>query len=321
MLASASRKRAGFTLVELVVVVAILGVLIALMLPAVQKVRQAADRAYCANNLKQIGLATHLIHDANNVLPPLCAPNSWSPITRPGPYKGAVGFTVFDWLLPYLEQDALYNASNRNVNSPAGPPPNTEVYAQPVKTYLCPAEPNPAGPNGTGMGSSRNVGQLNWAIGNYSANYQVFGEHDAPTLALRVQGAARIPQSFPNGTSNVILYAERYGTCGTSGNPDAGNTFGSLWSSSDNVWRPVFCINTFQQEPFGSGDHPCLLFQVQPNWITSCDSRRAQSPHPRGINVSVADGSVRFVSEGISARTWALVCHPSYGPPPLGDDW
>jgi prepilin-type N-terminal cleavage/methylation domain-containing protein/prepilin-type processing-associated H-X9-DG protein len=319
--------RRAFTLVELLVVIAIIGVLISLLLPAVQKVRDAANRVKCTNNLHQISLATHNIHDTYGVLPPLCVnaitppPPLWSssPILLPGPYQGAIGFTVFDWLLPYIEQDVLYNACHLDVTKKVNfsTPHDPWLYAQPIKLYLCPAEPQPVGPVAEGLGQSDNWNQKNWAIGNYAANYLVFGN----PAAASTEGAPVIPTSFPDGTSNVILYSERYGTCGTSGDPNSNTTYGNLWSCSNMLWRPVFCINRLDQLPQEPGGYfPCLKFQVQPDWIHDCDSSRAESPHAGGINVVLADGSVRFVNGAISDQTWARACDPQDGQP-LGPDW
>src|SRR5687768_4089115 len=202
-------SRRGFTLIELLVVIAIIAVLIGLLLPAVQKVRDTAARMTCQNNLKQIGLATHSLDATYRVLPPLCVnrrnnPGSnWSSsrIVIEGPYQGAIGYTVFNWLLPHLEQDNLYNRANRDVNTevamhrPAG---FRRLYQQPIKVYRCPSEPQPEGPHGDGMGSTTHGSQHLWAISNYSANYLIFGNPVAQTT----EGAARIPKTFRDGTSN-----------------------------------------------------------------------------------------------------------------------
>ena len=317
----AAPLRRGFTLVEVLVVIAIIAVLIGLLLPAVQRVREAGDRMTCLNNLKQIGLATQSLHHTYRVLPPLCVNSqsgaiwSQSPIQLEGPFKGAIGYTVFNWLLPHLEQDNLFNRANRNVNEPVAPhrPNFPKLYQQPIKVYRCPSEPQPAGPNGDGMGSTTHGSQHTWAIGNYSANYLVFGN----PLAQSTEGAARIPRTFKDGTSNTLLYAERYGTCGPTPDPNASSTWGNLWSDSNVQWRPTFCMNS--PTPLPGGYVPCLPFQVNPNWVPGCNPNQAQSPHSQGMSVGVADGSVRFISGDMRLPVWQALCDPRDGTPVPGD--
>jgi len=309
---------AGFTLVELLVVIAIIGILIALLLPAVQAAREAARRMQCANNLRQIGVATHMLDQANGVLPPLAAPNCRVPITVSGPYKGAVGFTVFTWLLPYIEQRTLFDAADYDVWTEHGGKP---IGFHVIPTYICPSEPT--SPGQVGQPASMFGGMTPdsmWATGNYVANYLVFGQPNGSSVNERLQGAARLGPTFRDGTSNVIIYTEHYATCSLDGKLDTSSSPTNLWSDSCSWFRPVFCINNPQQSPETAGYNPCLTFQDSPRWNNGCESKRAQSPHSGGINCCLGDGSVRFVGAGISETTWARVCDPRDGEL-LGSDW
>jgi hypothetical protein len=305
--------RPAWTLLELLVVVAIIAILISLLVPAVQKVREAAAQTQCRHNLKQLGLAVHQCNDAFGILPPMVAPNGTLPITlAPPPYQGAVGFTAFDWLLPFVEQEAVFNAADHNVDTliPGMPGMGTIATAS-VPVYRCPSEPSPSA--ATGMGATTNALANQWAAGNYAVNYQVFGNPLALSVAAREQGSGRLQVVCQDGLSNTVLMAERYATCGSSGIVNAATTFANLWSDSNAPWRPVICVQDPSQAPITRGYLPCALPQFQPNWLTQCDYLRAQSPHVGVIYVGVADGSVRGVSSTIDANGWAMACDPRDG--------
>ena len=304
------QRRPGFTLIELLVVIAIIAVLIGLLLPAVQKVREAAAPAQCSNNLKQIGLAVHNVNDSLHALPPATAPDGWTPISNAAPGYNGSPYTCFSFLLPYVEQQNLYNAQT------TGPsPPGAYCggqYAQPVLTYLCPSDPGAA----NGRSQTTNGGANGFAASNYAANYLVFGNPSTASMA----GAATIPASFPDGLSSTVLFAERYATCASNGDLSSGTAAASLWSDSTVPWRPTFCVNNWANTPTSAGYAPCAMFQVQPNYLNACDPGRAQSGHTAGMNVGVGDGSVKFVLGSISPTTWAAACDPRDGAP-LGSDW
>src|SRR5438128_1230002 len=226
------RRRRGFTLIELLVVIAIIAVLIGLLLPAVQKIREAASRMACTNNLKQLGLAMHNYHDTYGKLPYGEGPGSSQVGTAPGTSATARGCCWGDWqtlILPYLEQDAMFRGyvnlggsdnSGRAITGTTnrlryGDSPNVEnVTSKRLKVLTCPSDtPNPGGITTTINGVTYAITSHNYVV-NYgnTNNYQI---NITTPVNLVFLGApfGFAPQIFKiaditDGTSNTILASE-----------------------------------------------------------------------------------------------------------------
>lgn len=303
----AASARRGFTLIELLVVIAIIAVLIALLLPAVQQARESARRTQCANNMKQLSLSLQTFHDSYRTFPPLVSQGLTVPLSAAGSFNGARA-NIFYWLLPYVEQDALFKQAVRNVNTPSpGAGGSGRVYSRVLPPHLCPSESSSPG----GL-SAAPFGNANWfAISNYAANYFAFGSPNKSTQQEREQTPSRI-SLWTDGTSNVVVFGERFGTCGQSmGNLNASTTRANLWADSDFTYRPVFCTDTINKTGQSSYATPCYMFQVRPDYLVNCDLARLQSPHTGGIFVGYGDGHTRFLSGSMNSGVWSGLCHPS----------
>jgi prepilin-type N-terminal cleavage/methylation domain-containing protein/prepilin-type processing-associated H-X9-DG protein len=333
------RRRAGFTLIELLVVIAIIAILIGLLLPAVQKVREAANRMKCSNNIKQLGLAAHNFESTYGTLPPA----EWTRSTDGGTSRPSLGAVV----LAYIEQANKFSQFNFafDVHSSTQ---NGPARWQDVPIYLCPSENSSARLVDPVGGTGNTYGRINYfgSIGAI-ADCGRFTAGDVKGGTFMVQMsvlAGETPQGLPisaltDGTSNTAMYSEvmraqtansatvDYTTVVASGPIDAapglydgravsGCAGGSVTRSINYVGLQ-FHRGGINHQSFYTHTLPInwnKKQQVAANQKYNCGDasfRRAHiaasSYHTGGVNVGLADGSVRFVRESIDFGIWQAV--------------
>ena len=329
-----NRRRLAFTLIELLVVIAIIAILIGLLLPAVQKVREAAARTQSINNLKQLGLAAQNFYSTHDSMPPMFG-------TVPARGSSMGGGSVFYHLLPYLEQENVHRLgvdASRSLPLKVLRAPMDRSYPD-NGTYQVPL-------SGTQGSTSfptlypiwASTSNTTWGVSSYSANWQVFG--DTPGKFGRVS----------DGLSNTFIFGEKYATM-------MGGPFGAganVWGygvdprSIPNDFNPPLGPDQYPGAPqWANGVVPSSLYNSpyhprngfvnrggavpgswpfdrpwncrcmrRPEWaplITSVHPQKSQSFIVAGIHVAMGDGSVRFVGSSATDETWVAIETPDYG--------
>ena len=320
-----SRVRSGFTLIELLVVIAIIAILIALLVPAVQKVREAAARTQCVNNLKQLALGCHSFHDANKKLP-----------ANYGCCYGTAPNNYWSWIamiLPYIEQNSLYAGGNIGAVNAAGHPSTTlaasSVNGQPTMTYpipmlRCPSDPFygqvlwtdradvGGGPNGQGCAISnyKGVAGSNWQWGNalfnpgwapngggqqgLDAGNGVLYRANGPGASGNIGGGVDASFTFVNitdGTSNTFMLGEDL---------PKDSAWCGCWAYANNTTGTT-AIYLNANETAGLGAN--LETDTGANRGDWGDNYGFASAHSGGANFAFCDGRVTFISNSISMTT------------------
>jgi prepilin-type N-terminal cleavage/methylation domain-containing protein/prepilin-type processing-associated H-X9-DG protein len=299
-----SRHRRGFTLIELLVVIAIIAVLVGLLLPAVQKVREAAARVKCENNLKQIGIALHSYHAAYDRFPPGFTSRS---LTVDGDSLGP-GWGWAAHLLPHVEQDPLFRQID--ITKDIADPANAAARVVSLPVYLCPSD-TPKSPTFQAVGSGG--GQITTvAFANYAAVGGVHEVTDFPdtNTGVFLRNSKYRVADVTDGTTNTLFVIERQslrspmttwtGAVTNSVNPPVNPGY-------DDEGPATLCLTNIGEAADGRTPNNAL------DHVEDASSR-----HTGGINALFGDGSVRFVRNSINPATWSALGTRSGGEP-VGD--
>lgn len=322
---SYQRPRAAFTLIELLVVIAIIAILVGLLLPAVQKVREAANRAQCSNNLKQMSIAVQNCADTyNGALPPLMG---FYP-GQPAAYTGnKLWGSPFVFIMPFVEQQNYYNGMMALLPNPNAVSTYAATLNVGIKIYYCPSDPT-ISPQNDPLYCSYACNGLLFGNGRVTSLGPPPGAAVVPIPApvhggnaAAALGGAVFPASLPDGTSNTIVWTEKVGKCGKGSTNIVG---GAIWAetSSYNNNRDAF-LNPFLAEVGADPESnpPFASFQVGISSIASClRLADAATGHTGVILAGLGDGSVKMIAQGMSMATYNLALIPNDGYP-LPSDW
>ncbi len=323
-----SGRRRAFTLIELLVVIAIIAILVALLLPAVQQAREAARRTQCKNNLKQLGIALHNYHDTYTCFPPAhIRTQSAAPAT--GAITGWRGFSVHSMLLPYIEQANLYQSIDFNTYFDQAN--NTVARRTRITAFLCPSD-TPY--RGADQGNNSYPGSMGPNLGQYvniNLRNGIFN-FDVVTRMRDVR----------DGTSNTVAFGEQLIGDANNGSyvqgdvvrgiPFTGNAAGpspaelDAYGAACNAGISNHHSHNGREWAIGMPAQTLFNTAAPPNWkwptcqiCTGCgwmDSQGifpARSRHTGGVQICLADGSVKFVSENIDTQLWQAVGSASGG--------
>ena len=289
------RRRAAFTLIELLVVIAIIAILIALILPAVQKVRESANRLSCLNNLKQIGVAMHNYHDRMGGFPPGYDDTPIWPgnttAANPAPPNQGPGWGWAAFLLADVEQDNLQKQIDFTLNVGASSPAIVSARSAFLKVYWCPSDRQ------VGTYTVTDGGANSWVIGQ--ASYVACNGNDGaddhttpPHTGAFLRGQRLAMADITDGMSNTIFVGERVTTLAV-----------STWAGAVTTAQVPFL-----RLPGSFGDCDALVLGhcgvAMPNDPTVTDADAMASAHPAGVNFLFGDGSVHLLTGSINVSVY-----------------